>query len=338
MLPGAIRIGPFTGLRHLLFGPDGPLVPTKPMPVNPFVRNGRALVAIVGGRDATEMVPEAVRLLGGLGPLAVQGKTVLVKPNVLAGDPPPVTTSPEVVASTVRLLREAGAARVLVGDRSAITTMPTRKNFKDTGLDRAAIGAGAEVLSFEDHDWVRIEPEGARYATRYWVAKAVYEADLLINLPVVKTHRKATYSICLKNLVGVVHPRNTPWVMDKTHWEEVIAELNLGVHPHLHIVDAMICLVARGPWHGPTRRANLILASGDRLAAEVVGLALLKSFGEWPRVADVGVWTQRQVRRAVELGLGVSRPEEIELVSAALDGAGPGFPALVERLSRLIET
>ena len=53
---------------------------------NPFVRGRKALVAAVGGRDLAEMVRRAVSLIGGFGPLALQGKSVLVKPNVVGAN------------------------------------------------------------------------------------------------------------------------------------------------------------------------------------------------------------------------------------------------------------
>ncbi|GIX48514.1 MAG: hypothetical protein KatS3mg131_2725 [Candidatus Tectimicrobiota bacterium] len=306
-----LALGPL--LRHLLFAPRGETRPPKPLPPNPFTAEGKSLVALVRGAPVAQLLREGLTLLGGLERLPVAGKTVLVKPNVVADDPPPTTTSPELVAAVVQLLYAAGAARVVVGERSAILTLPTRDNLERTGVAHAAREAGAEVIAFEEAAWVRVAPPQAVHVPQYYVAQAAYDADVLINLPVLKTHRSASYTLSLKNLVGLVHPRYTPWVVDRAAWEEVIAELNLAVHPHLTIVDATRVMVAGGPWHGPTVAPGLLLLGGDRIAVDVVGLGLLKHFGQWPPVAGKGVWEQRQIRRAVALGLGAGDKTQVAL-------------------------
>ena len=63
LLPALMR-SPRTILGHLLFDPDGPLVPLKPIPDNPFRRHGRSVVSIVYGKDPRRMLPRAIDLLG----------------------------------------------------------------------------------------------------------------------------------------------------------------------------------------------------------------------------------------------------------------------------------
>ena len=206
ILFSSLLVNPFALFRSL-FAPEGEPHPAKSPRLNPFVHEDKALVGVVRGTNVERMVRECVNLIGGIEKLEVREKTVLVKPNVVAGDPPPTTTNPEVVRSVVQLLYEAGAKKVIVGDMSGLITLPTRKNLEKTGIGRAAKEAGAEVIDFDDVDWIEVKPPQARLVKRIHVAKPVYHADILVNLPVVKTHRNATYSICLKNLVGVTHPR-----------------------------------------------------------------------------------------------------------------------------------
>ena len=320
------------GLFRSLFSPKGDVGVWRRPPPNPFTRDGKTLVSVVRGDDVNRMVREAVALIGGIDRLAVRGKTVLVKPNVVADQPPPTTTNPEVVRSVVRLFKEAGAGRVIVGDMSAIFRLPTADNLERTGIARAAREAGAEVIDFDNAEWIELKPPGAWLTPSIHVAKPVYEADLLVNVPVVKTHRNAVYSICLKNLVGVTHPRHRPYRVNPAKWEEVVAELNLAVHPILNIVDATTIMVAGGPWEGPSERTNLIFASGDRIAADATGLALIKRFGRWEAVNRIGVWEQRQISHARELGRGLQDRKNIQLISALLQGDQRQFDALVGAL------
>jgi uncharacterized protein (DUF362 family) len=93
--------------------------------------------------------------------------------------------------------------------------------------------------------------------------------------------------------------------------------------------------VEGGPWEGRAVEANLLLASGDRVACDVVGLAVIKSYGRWERLLSISPWEMGQVKKAVELGLGAGSPKEMELVTASLDG-DPAFHALMEKVKSFI--
>jgi len=103
----------------------GTLLPSRP---NPFVEGKKTLVSIVHGRDVETMVRKAIDLIGGRERLDVLGKSILLKPNILSGSLPPVTTNPRVINAIAKILFESGAKQVLVGDMSAFIKLPTRKN------------------------------------------------------------------------------------------------------------------------------------------------------------------------------------------------------------------
>jgi len=331
----ALALAPRSVTGSILFEPDGPLMPAHPIPDNPFTRQGKSLVAIVYGEEPAAMLAEGLKLIGGLDRLAVAGKRVLIKPNVVNDKPPPSTTSPTVIAAVVRAVLDAGATDVIVADSSGMIRFPTRGNLVATGVREAAESAGGRVLALEDEPWVCVEPARAEVLRRVYVSRPVYEAPVFINLPVVKTHRFAHYSCSLKNLVGIVHPRNRPSLAFLAgSWHERIAELNLAVHPHLTIADATTVMIAGGPSSGTPARADLLLLSGDRVALDAVAVALLRSYGKWPKVADQDVWDQRQIRRAIELGLGARGPGQVELVTASVGGAQGPFDSLVEGIRR----
>ena len=142
-----------------------------------------------------------------------------------------------------------------------------------------ATDVGATLLAFDEGDWVEVRPAAAEFATSVYVAKAVHEAERLISVPVIKTHRNASFSCALKNTVGCVHGKNKPWAYGGAAWEPVVAELNLAVRPHLYVVDGLQSMVAGGPWSGESVRTNVILASGDPVAMDVVVLGLVDDRG-----------------------------------------------------------
>lgn len=338
-LYAAVAMAPRSLLGDLLFEPTAPLVEPKPIPPNPFVNGARSLVAVVHGRDPQAMLVAGLARLGGLAKLPLQGKRVLIKPNVVNDRPPPSTTNPLVVEAIIRAVGSAGAGEVTVADSSGLIRFPTKDNLAATGIQDAAARQGAKVLALEEQGWVAVEPPGATLLRRYYVSKPLYEADLVINVPVIKTHRFAHYSCSLKNWVGIVHPRNRPSVAFLSgHWHERIAELNLAVHPHLTIADGTTVMIAGGPTSGTPAQADLLLLSGDRVALDAVALALLRSYQAWPKIMEGTVWEQRQITRAVELGLGAGGPDQVELAPVSTEGEDDSFARLVERLRKDVGT
>ena len=318
--------------RPFIISPKkGDRLPSRP---NLFREGDKASVAIVHGRDIEKSVREALDLIGGMERLDVLGKSVLLKPNIVSGALSPTTTNPKVVVAVTKILYESGARRVLVGDMSAFIKLPTRKNMESTFIKTMAEEAGAELIPFEEGGWVSVEiPEG-QYLKKVYVTETLYQVDRVINLPVIKTHRSAAYSIALKNVVGVTHFRQRPYLVDRGHWQEVIAELNLVCSPDLHIVDGTRVMVEEGPWEGRTAEPNLIIATGDRIAADVVGLGVLKHYSPLSQIKEVDVWEQRQVKRAIELGLGVKGGEEIELLERELAPEIPGFKGVLGTIKK----
>jgi hypothetical protein len=52
-----------------------------------------------------------------------------------------------------------------------------------------------------------------------------------------------------------------------------------------------------------------------------VGVALLRHFGTTPVVSQGAIFEQEQIARAVQLGLGISSPKQIELVTGDRESA-----------------
>jgi uncharacterized protein (DUF362 family) len=316
-------------LGQILFPPKGPRVPPPAVVGNPFREGSKNLVALVHGTDVSAMVRRATELIGGLGKLQLASTHTLLKPNVVGGSGPPITTDPRVVQALGALVQAEKPASLVVGEMSALMALPTRRHLERTGMLQAARAIGAEVIAFDEEDWVEVRPPHVEYTTTVYVAKAAYEAQRLISLPVVKTHRHASFSCALKNTVGCVHGKNKPW-MYGAGWGAAVAELNAAVRPHLYVVDGLQSLVQGGPWAGEAAPTQVILASGDPIAADVVALA----FGRWDPVTTQGAWEQEQIRLATALGLGARGPAEVEMVAGDLTGQNRAFVALVASIRR----
>ncbi|MFQ5848724.1 MAG: DUF362 domain-containing protein [Candidatus Methylomirabilales bacterium] len=319
---------------QILFSPDAPLETSPPLPQNPFRAGSKSLVAIVRGEEVPRMVARAVDLIGGMARLGVAGARTLVKPNVVWGEPPPTTTDPRVVRAVAALAKAHGPASLAVGDMSAVLSLPTRPHLEKTGIAEAGREVGAEVLAFDEGEWVKVHPPKVEYAKTVYVARAAHEAERLISVPVIKTHRSASFSCALKNTVGCVHGKNKPWAYGNDGWEPAVAELNMAVRPHLFVVDGLQSMVQGGPWSGEAVPTGIIMASGDPIATDVVALGIIKAFGRWDMVTSKGVWDQVQIRRGIALGLGAGAPDEVELVTDDLTGGDPHFVTLLADIRR----
>jgi uncharacterized protein (DUF362 family) len=87
-------------------------------------------------------------------------------------------------------------------------------------------------------------------------------------------------------------------------------------------------MIEGGPWEGMAEKTGLIIASKDRVAADIVGLGVIKAFGKWARVTEKDVWDQKQIKRAIELGLGKGRGK-VKLLTGEGDGS---FDQLIKRV------
>jgi len=96
---------------------------------------------------------------------------------------------------------------------------------------------------------------------------------------------------------------------------KMIAEINGVYKPDLIIMDGIITFVDRGPMEGTRKEANVFVAGTDKVAIDAVGVALLRILGTTPEVTKGPIFEQEQIKRAVELGVGITSPNEIEFIT-----------------------
>ena len=200
--------------------------------------------------------------------------TVLIKINANSSNPFPASTSPEMLMSIIRLLRKRGVHRIVVGDCTSLTCLPTRKVFADLGLPER-IGTSARLQAFDEGRWTRLQLDG-RYLKNVLISRTALEVDRIINLANVKTHVLADFALGIKNLVGLTHPRDRK-PLHRDHLQEKIAELVHAVEPDLTIIDARSMFVSGGPNKGTVRTGDRVLLGTDILASEVQAYEYLRS-------------------------------------------------------------
>lgn len=279
------------------------------------------VVGLSRNKDTLESVKTAVELAGGL--RIKKGSTVLIRPNANTADLPPGSTNPEVLRGAIRAAKECDPEKVIVAEKS-MTTLNTEKVLKELGLWQVAEAEGVdEILTFDQMKRRHVEPKGA-YSWQYGfdVPEFLESIDYTIALPVIKTHWTATFTMGLKSQISITSDRDRRQLPHGQGWDmlfgNMIAESNLIHKPDFYISDATKCFVTEGPNIGTLREPGIVLASSDVIANDAVGLALLKTLGTIPKIRDHSVWAQPQIKRAVELNLGVHSREEINIKSVGI--------------------
>ena len=223
-----------------------------------------------------QMVKEAVDLLGGLETIVRPGQTVALKPNVVTGtlSGPGVTTDNRVVEAMIRLCQEAGAGLVKVVEGAGYFT-ETGKALELSGIKALAEKYGAEVVDVDRDEHVELEVKNPLITPTVKVSTEFMDADVRINLPVMKTHDQLRVTLGVKNLKGVL-PKYMKRNFHKIGVVKGILDLSKAVPVDLTVLDCIVAMEGLGPSFGPKVELNTIMASRDifsldRVASKVMG-------------------------------------------------------------------
>lgn len=231
-------------------------------------------LAVIRGDSPDANVRAALALLGGMERFVGRGDRVVVKPNVLTGRPPEyaTTTNPLVVSAIIRMCLEAGAAQVVVLD---YPTASARGAFKEAGLTQAVEQAGGTLKYLSSRDFEKVEiPEGEAI-TSWPLVTAALEADVLINVPIGKTHGMAGLTLAMKNLMGIM---GDPRGRIHQDYPRKITDVNTRVKPHLVILDCYRTLMRNGPTGGNLNDVAMpktVVAGTSQVAVDAYGATVM---------------------------------------------------------------
>ncbi len=235
-------------------------------------------------------VRKVLEPLGGMAGFVKPGDRVIVKPNLILPKPARMaaTTHPEVVRSVCRLALDCGG-RVTVGDspgkgsaRRAGAVAGYDPVMADLGIDWVEFTPREIALDRPGEDGRR--PEGSArkgVCARLTLAAELLDADVVINVPKLKTHGMMLMTMAVKNLFGaVVGLQKFQWHLragkDKALFGSVLHEICRAVKPALSIVDAIVSMDGEGPTAGDPNPTRFLAAGADPSAVDAV---LMDIFG-----------------------------------------------------------
>jgi len=235
----------------------------------------------------------------------LKDKKVFVKPNMLGAFPAGkhVTTSPELVKTVVCLVRKF-EARVTVGDNCGVGGYGLNQRVaKSTGILEAAQGAYKNVA--QKTIPVKLN---SRYVNSVVVSRDMIEADILISLPVMKTHSLTVVTGGVKNMFGIVAGAEkgklhgaAPGPAD---FGRMLAEICAIRPPDLTIMEAVTAMEGYGPSAGKPKWVGKVLASRNAVALDAVVC----------RIMGIEPDQVHHIREASLLGLGPIGAESIAIM------------------------
>ena len=260
------------------------------------------------GEDYGQAAVRAVALAGGIKRFVPKGARVALLPNVQSRHPG-AYTNPEILRAVIRLCKKAGASEI-----NCLSWL-TAKHWDDTGLKAIldAEGAGLKLFEKDESLFKPVPVPNGVVLKEARVLAALFDHDVLINLPITKDHAGNKFTGAMKNLMGLNSPENNRtfhrpnWKTDPddvAHLDQSIVDLNKAVRPALNVVDATEFIVSNGPY-GPGQlfRPQRVVAGTDRVAIDAHCASL---WGLKP--SDIV-----QIKRGGEQGLGEINPEKIVL-------------------------
>jgi len=215
--------------------------------------------------------------LGGMAHFVKKGDRVLLKPNLLTGSRPTkeCTTRPELVYCIANLVQAAGGEPFL-GDSPAFGS--AYGVAKANGLLPWAQKAKLPIVEMHGKRYP-IENDGF---DNFLLSKEAMDADVVINIPKVKSHVQLTMTLGVKNLFGCVPGKMKAWWhmeagKDRQRFGTMLVETAKAIDPALTIIDAIVGHEGNGPMNGEPKQIGILAASDnvfalDRAMVEVLGV------------------------------------------------------------------
>lgn len=274
--------------------------------------------------EVKSSIHRALELIGGVERIIKPTQKALLKINLLLAKEPEyaVTTHPIIVKAVAELVKELGAIPVVGESSGGVDT--TERAFEVCGIKKICSENDIEIINFERMPTTKTAIQAVGRALP--LAKPLFDADIVVSLPKLKTHTYMLYTGAVKNFFGALPGdwKNLAHrlAQEPSKFANLLLDILLIIKPKLAIMDGVVGMEGNGPSAGKPIATNLILASEDCLALDFVACKLI---GYNP----LGVYVIREALRRKLFEL-----EEIEVVGEKLEKVRIDFKKPVSELSK----
>lgn len=200
------------------------------------------------------------------------GSRVLIKPNILAPSKieQAITTHPLIIKAVCEYVLDKGA-RVTISDSPGLGKL--KRNLKECGVLDVIDGMDVEIREFTESRELTIG-DNSSSINKIEIARDIFEADVVINLPKLKTHSQMGLTLAVKNLFGCVIGLKKPeWHLkigeNKAVFAELLIEIYKAIRPKINLIDGILAMEGRGPGSGGIpRRLGVLMGSTDALSLD----------------------------------------------------------------------
>ncbi len=244
----------------------------------------------------------------------LKGEKILVKPNAarLASPGDGVTTHPLVVLAAIDYLKERGVNHITIGE-SCMFGVDAREAFRMTGMEEIAIKAGVGLVDLDQSDSLEMIIPKARLLKKIKVPAILKDFDVIISIPVMKTHMHTRVTLSIKNMKGLLWRRekaklhhlcsNKKITRGHKELDYAISEMAMILLPHFAIIDGMVGMEGMGPAYGRPKEMGVVLVGDNALSADAVASRLMGFAPE----------TIPHLRLCAETGLGEIQLQKISI-------------------------
>ena len=277
----------------------------------------KAKVSIVRAHDYDyaeiyAVMEEGIELIGGLAKIVPPGSKVFVKINHLSPPSPAekgIVTHPIFVEVVLNLLKAVGAD-ITVGDD---IQSGSGDGFQLSGFRQMCQRAGVRLINLREIGFVETACSG-HFLEKVYLSKTLLDADVIINLPKLKTHSLCVFTGGVKNMYGTIPSSlrrkfHGDYIRNED-FSQVVTDIFSATRPQLTIMDGIIAMEGEGPAAGNLRRLGIILTSQDAVAVDAVATKIIG-------LNTMDIYTTRY---ADERGLGVGTLQNIEVVGEGVEG------------------
>lgn len=260
-----------------------------------------------------EAIEKSIKLIGGLGKIVKPGDRVFVKINHLSPPSLPekgIITHPVFTEAVLELLKTV-AVDITVGDD---IESDSGDGFRLSGFRRMCERVGVRLVNLKEAGFVERRCNG-HSLDKVYLAVSALDADVVINLPKLKTHSLTVLTCGVKNMYGVIpaglRTRFHGKYIKNEDFCQMLVDIFSAIKPQLTIVDAVVAMDGEGPADGSLKQAGVILASEDTVALDAVATKIMG-------LNPADIYTTRY---GDERGLGVGNLQDIEVVGGGIESA-----------------
>jgi len=237
-------------------------------------------VAILEAKSYQAPLEEIIRRGIHLFKLDLKGKRIVLKPNLVEFDPNGViNTHPAVIEAAIGSFRSLGAREVVVAEG------PGHRRDSEYLLTASGI---YDVINEHRVRYVDLNTDDVRRTKlrssftnlrELYLPETLFNADLLVSMPKLKTHHWAGVTLSLKNMFGVVPGSVYGWPKNALHWAGIhgsILDINSSLPiPQFAIVDGVVGMEGNGPLQGQAKQSGVLILGDDLVAVDAIAARLM---------------------------------------------------------------